>query len=93
MFVDNSLIKELSTVTNLDYKYVRKLMIAFYTHLINELLVKGQVSDYIFDMQLKTCEKTKSTKLFIKSFNKNFEKVLKTNIDEDIVLSIINELD
>ena len=74
-------------------RYVRKLMVAFYTHLLNELTVNGKVSDYMFDMELKVCEKTGVRKLHIKNFNKNFEKVLKTKIDKNLVLSIVDELD
>lgn len=86
---NNKITNEISKITGISPIYTRKVINTLYSYLLNELIINGEVSDYIIKMKYDKNNK----KLSLLEVQENFKKVLEQKVDDEVLVSLIEESD
>lgn len=90
MFIkSNKITNEVAKITGISPVYTRKVIHTLYSYLLNELLINGEVNDYI--LKIKYDKTTK--KISLLEVQETFKKVLEQKIDDNVLVSLIEESD
>lgn len=87
IFKDNTLIKEIVKSSKTDLRVVRKVLVALYIHMMNDLMFKGETKDYLFDVKFNK----EKRRFEIVGINEDFMKILQDKIDPEFVRTLVDE--